>query len=100
MAAFSASRLVCSAIPVIVSTIPPICSDFDASFSIAPATDSDESRTERIASVAYSAARTPSRATTRVSSAACAVSCADAADCWTATETSSVASRADCTTRT
>ena len=52
MAAFSASRLVCSAMPVIVSTIPPICSDFAARPRIAlgrPAPD--DARTASIASV-------------------------------------------------
>jgi hypothetical protein len=42
--------------PVIVSTIAPMDSDFTASSRIALLTDSDESRTERIALVALSAA--------------------------------------------
>ena len=41
IAAFSASRFVWPAMPVIVSTMPPICSDFSASWAIAPETAAD-----------------------------------------------------------
>ena len=65
MAAFSASRLVCSAMPVIVSTIAA-----DALGTSRQVLDRDgdlaeESATPRIASVACAAARTPSRAPSR-----------------------------------
>ena len=63
MAALSASRLVCSAMPVMVSTMPPICSDLVARPSIAVPTWALELATSRIASVACAAARTPSSAT-------------------------------------
>jgi hypothetical protein len=59
IAAFSASRFVWPAMPVIVSTMPPICFDFAASCVIVSETASAESRTERIALSARSAASTP-----------------------------------------
>ena len=52
IAAFNASRLVCSAIPVIVPTIPPIRSDFSPSSRIAPVASLETSRAARIVSVA------------------------------------------------
>ena len=73
IAALSASRLVCSAIPVIVSTMPPIRCERAESCSIAPATCCEDAATPRIASVACSAASTPLSATRRASSAASAV---------------------------
>ena len=69
MAALSASRLVCSAMPVIVSTMPPIRSERAESSPIASDTSRELSATWRIASVACCAAATPSWATPRASSA-------------------------------
>ncbi len=77
IAALSASRFVWPAIPVIVSTMPPICSDFAASSPIACVTEPVDSRTAFIASDASWAAATPSRAALRASSACEAVSCAE-----------------------
>ena len=68
MAAFSASRLVWPAMPVIVSTMPPICSDLPESDWIASVISPVDARSASIALLACSAAATPSPATT----AACA----------------------------
>ena len=70
MAAFRASRLVCSAIPVIASTIPPICSPLRARSSIVSLIATDDSRTALIASVATETALAPSSAAARASAAA------------------------------
>ena len=80
MAALSASRLVCSAMPVIVSTMPPIRSDCGRrgpGSRRRPA--AEESATWRIAPVACSAALTPSRATSRACCGGAAVSWARSA---------------------
>jgi hypothetical protein len=79
------------AMPVIVSTMPPICSDFAPSWCIASDTCAEDSRTWRMASVAWATACSPSRATVRASAAACAVSSADCALARVAWPTSSVA---------
>ena len=50
MAAFSASRLVCSAMPVIVSTMPPMRSDFSPRPRMATDACSEASRTALMAS--------------------------------------------------
>jgi hypothetical protein len=100
MAAFSASRFVCSAMPVIVSTIPPICSLLAPSWRIAPMACSEASRTAVIASVAPRTASAPSWATRRASWAAAAVSCAVPDDCVVAVATPSTSERADSTLRT
>ena len=52
MAALSARRLVWPAMPVMVATMPPICSDFAPSWCIAAVTCAEDSRTWRMASVA------------------------------------------------
>ncbi len=70
IAAFSASRFVCSAIPVIVATIPPISSDFSVSARIASVASPEERRTASIALVACTTAAAPSSATSRACSAA------------------------------
>ena len=77
MAAFSASRLVWPAMPVIVSTMPPICSDFAASWLMASTTWADDSLTAAMALSACSAAETPWSATSRARSAAPVDSSAD-----------------------
>ena len=74
MAALRASRLVCAAIAVIVSTIPLISCDLPARPRIAVVTSCEASRTLLIAALAWAAAVTPWRATSRVSRAAPAVS--------------------------
>ena len=80
IAALSARRFVWPAIPVIVATIPPICSDFAPSWCIASVTCAEDSRTWRIACVAWATACSPASATSRAWAAASAVSCADSAD--------------------
>ena len=74
MAALRASRLVCAAIAVIVSTIPLISCDLSARPRIAVVTSCEASRTLPMATLAWAAAVTPWRATSRVSRAAPAVS--------------------------
>ena len=83
-----------------VATMPPIRSDLDARSRIAPATWPDESRTDRIASLADWAASTPCCASSCACSATWLVCVALSADSVTAAETCSAASRADSTTRT
>ena len=100
IAALSARRLVCPAMPVIVSTMPPICSDFAPSERIASFTARDESLTARIAVVAFSTDVMPSSETVRACSAAVAVSFAPAAPACAATSISSVTPRASSTMRT
>ncbi len=100
MAALSASRLVCSAMPVIVATIAPISFERSERSPIACVTSCEEARTARIASVACSAAVTPSPATLRACSPA-----ADAAWAFSALERAasvvcSADSRADSAIRT
>ena len=100
IAALSASRLVCSAIPVIVSTIPPIRSERADSASMAPAISCDVRATWRIASDAELAASTPCAAIVRAAPAAAAVCCALSADGPAARAASVADVRADSTTRT
>ena len=100
IAALSASRLVCSAMPVIVSTIPPMRSERAESSWIAAETSSEEAATWRIASDAWLAASTPCSATVRAVPAASAVCCAVAADTPAARAASVAEERADSTTRT
>jgi hypothetical protein len=100
MAAFSASRFVCSAIPVIVATMPSICWDFAPSCRIAAVACSELSRTASMASDACVTAPAPCSATSRAIRAAAAVSCAFCAPTELAEATSSVASLACSTART
>ena len=65
MAALSASRFVCSAIPVIVSTMPPMRSLRSPSSRIVSVASSEAVRTASIASVAWVAACVPSSAMVR-----------------------------------
>ena len=76
IAAFSASRLVCSAIVVIVSTMPPILRERAEKSSIAASTAALESAIRRMLSVASSAVRAPSAAALRALSAASLVATA------------------------
>ena len=85
--------------PVIVSTMPPICSDFAASSRITASTTDDESRTPRTASVARSAALTPPSATVRAPSAVVALSSARRALSCTRSAISSAARRASSSMR-
>ena len=73
IAALSASRLVCSAIAVIVSTMPPIWSLIAPSSEIFWLISVDDPCTARIASVARAMADAPSSASSRASRAASAV---------------------------
>ena len=100
MAALSASRLVCSARPVIVSTMPPIFSERADSSWIAVETSWEDIATWRIASEAELAASTPCSATARASSAALAVSSAVWAETPAARAASAADERADSTMRT
>src|SRR3954468_15340715 len=100
MAAFSASRLVCWAMPVIVATMPSICSDLAPSSRIASVACSDESRTAPMASLAWATAPAPCSATSRAAVAASAVCWALSAPAALAVATSSVASLACSTART
>ena len=59
MAAFSASRLVCSAIEVIVPTMSPMRSERPASSPMAALTAAEDSRTARIEVVASVTRRAP-----------------------------------------
>ena len=70
IAAFRASRLVCSAMPVMVSTIPPIRSERSPRSRIVAAASCAEARTASIASVAERAAAVPDSATERACAAA------------------------------
>src|SRR3954471_6474036 len=79
IAALSASRFVCSAMPVIVSTIAPMRSERAARSRMAPVTASELRDTSFMASVATRAAPAPSSATTRARAGAPAVSPAPAA---------------------
>ncbi len=100
IAAFSASRFVCSAIPVIVETIPPIWPDFSPSARIVAVTSPEEDWTASIASVASAIAVAPCSATSRACAAAFAVSEAFALEARVAVTISSVSSRASPTVRT
>jgi len=62
IAAFSASRFVWPAMPVIVSTMPPICSERAERLVIALSTAPEASRTACIVSDAFVAAAMPSSA--------------------------------------
>jgi hypothetical protein len=73
IAALRASRFVWPAMPVIVSTMPPTCSDFAARPVIASLTADDASCTDAIACAACAAASTPASAAVRVSVATSAV---------------------------
>ena len=100
IAAFSASRFVCSAMPVIVATMPPIRSERSARSRIAPPTRSEDAATSRIATVARSAAAAPSRPAACASSARPAVRRAASADSAATPAAPCTASRADSTIRT
>jgi hypothetical protein len=76
--------LVCSAIPVIASTMPPMRSERCDSDAIASETDAEDARTPRIAAPAASARAAPSAATARARSAAAAV-------CWALSALSRIA---------
>src|SRR3954468_11377085 len=100
MAALSASRFVCSAMPVIVATMPSICSDLAPSWRIASVACRELSRTAAIASDACATAPAPRSATSRAATAAAVVSCALPALAALAVTTSSEASLACSTART
>jgi hypothetical protein len=100
MAAFSASRFVCSAIPVIVATMPSMRADLAPSSRIASVASTELSRTASIASDARATALAPSSAIRRAFSATRAVSAAFSALTPLAEATSPVASRACSTART
>ena len=76
MAALSASRLVCSEMAVIVSTMPPMRVDFSPSWRIAALTSADEVCTPRMASSTLATACSPTSAEARASAATWAVSAA------------------------
>ena len=100
IAAFSASRLVCSAIPVIVPTMPPMRSERLVSSRDRLADAEEEAATSRIASLAELAASTPSSATARASPAAWTVAAATSALVWAERAAPSTASRVTSTRRT
>src|SRR4051812_5957199 len=100
MAAFSASRFVCSAMPVIVATMPSICSDFAPSSRMASVACTELSRTAPMASEAWATAPAPRSATSRAAIAAAVVSCALPVLMALAVATSSEATFACSTART
>ncbi len=95
MAALRASRLVWPAMPVIVATMPPICSDFAPSCVITAVTSLAESFSADIASLASRTDSTPSSATVRACPAAVLAAVALTALCSTPPATPSAELRAD-----
>ncbi len=100
MAALSASRLVCSAMPVMVSTIPPMRLDLSPSSRMAALTSAEEDCTPRMASSTLATACSPTSAEARASAATWAVSAAVSADARLASATSSLMARIWSTART
>ena len=100
IAALSASRFVCSAMPVIVSTIPPMRSLRAPSSRIVSVASSVAVRTASIADVALAAACVPSSAIPRACAAASTVPAACSAPARADSATSSPTARTDSTART
>ena len=100
MAALSASRLVCSAMAVMVSTMPPMRWLLEPSSRMAWLASAEASRTAAMASVARATVSVPAPAAARASSAAREVSCASWAEAVVAPATCSVMARAEVAERT
>jgi hypothetical protein len=100
MAALSASRLVCSAMPVIVSTIPPMRAERSPSSRIVAAASWAEVRTASIAAVALRAAAVPDSAIVRALAVASTVPAAWPAPARAASATSLPVCCADSIART
>ena len=95
MAALSASRFVCSAMPEIVAAMPPMSSDLALRPRIVSAAVAEDSSTSRMAAKTSLTARPPECAASRARCAATTVSWTAVTPRWVAVATSSAVSRTE-----